>query len=194
MPLYIHAGASMQSYMGDLGTFKQWSSGLHLGIHLRNGKKINGGVNFAYGAIVGDQLDYQSEVPGATPNTHFNTTLFTAQFNLRYNFLKWKNLQLYISQGIGIIRFEPKNQFGEKLLDQFDTRAANETYSNIAAMLPTQLGAYWRLPNELTLGLQAGLSNTLTDYLDNISQWGSSNNDNIFQVKFMVQVPITLKL
>lgn len=101
---------------------------------------------------------------------------------------------IYISQGLGLIRYEPKDENNEPLQKKFDTRASNETYNNVSLMLPTQAGINYILKNGYGVGLQAGWLNPQTDYIDNISQWGNrQKNDNTFLVRFAFMVPLTYK-
>jgi hypothetical protein len=58
-------------------------------------------------------------------------------------------------------------------------------------MLPTQVGAIYLLPNQWGIGIQAGLLNPLTDYLDNIKELGNrSGNDNVMQTRLLLYVPL----
>ena len=92
-----------------------------------------------------------------------------------------------------LLRFDPQDEFNDSLVDQPFTRAANETYGNITLMLPTQIGVLYTLPNDYSIGLQVGYTNTLTDYLDNISDWSNSGGqDNIFSYRFVVHIPVSL--
>jgi hypothetical protein len=50
------------------------------------------------------------------------------------------------------------------------------------------------LPNGYGLGAQLSFWNTSTDYLDNISAWGSrAGNDNVFSFKCSLIVPLSKK-
>ena len=92
-----------------------------------------------------------------------------------------------------IMHYNPKDEFRHDLRDQNDTRAEGESYGSIAIFLPTKTGAIYFLPNNFGLGFEAGIYNTLTDYLDNVSQWGTkSGNDNALYFKFFLNIPVNI--
>ncbi len=186
----------MVSYKGDLDQGYGAASLMGvLGIKLNKEKKLNGNFNLSFGQVSGHELDYAYKGnPDATPNTYFKTTFVAFNYDLQYNFIDKPNLKVYLSQGVGILRFEVKDQFSKSLSDQSSTRDIGEDYRNLTVILPTQLGLKYILPNDMGLGLQAGYYNTLTDYIDNISQWGNkSGNDNLLSLKFQLFVPLILK-
>jgi hypothetical protein len=183
----------MNQYLGDLqASFPVYTGAVSLGMQLNRGKRLNGSFELSYGSISGQDTDYTySHDETATPNPFFSSTIFGAHYNLHFNILKKKTYTLYLSQGLGLLRYMPVDDLGRKLQDRFETRAANEVYSNSSIMLPSNLGLMYLLPNQWGLGMQLGYLNSITDYLDNISQWGNkSGNDNILRVRFAVHVPI----
>ena len=193
MPL-LHLGTSANSYRGDLGSFEKWTIGFHAGLLLNRKKRLNGSFQFGFGKVTGQTIDedYPGD-PDKTPNTFFRTNFITVNYELHYNFIKNEQMRFYLGQGFGIIHYTPKDDAGDKLQDQDNTRAEGESYGNISVILPTKLGYIYILPNKIGLGFEAGIYNTLTDYIDNISQWGTkSGNDNILYFKFSVNVPVNI--
>ncbi len=195
---YLQTGISPNSYNGDLGgSFEKWTVLFHLGVKLNHKEKLNGNLSMAFGTLNGQQINYAPppiDNVTPTPNTFFNTSVFTFNYDLHYNIIKKENLIVYASQGFGLMRFNPRDEFGNNFQDQFATRAANETYGNIAAIFPTTVGAIYFLPNQFGVGFQTSLLNSTTDYLDNISQWGlEDGNDNILQFRFTVYAPLSYK-
>lgn len=185
---------SMNQYLGDLqsSTGGGYTAAVSLGIQFNRGKRLNGSFELGYGTISGQDTDYTfmgDEL--ATPNRFFSSTIFSAHYNLHLNILKKDTYTLYLSQGLGLLRYMPTDDLDRKLQDRYDTRAANEMYSNSSMMLPSNLGFIYLLPNKWGLGLQGGYLNPLTDYLDNISQWGNkSGNDNVLRFRFALYVPL----
>ena len=58
-------------------------------------------------------------------------------------------------------------------------------------MLPTQVGANYFFKNTMGVGLQVGVLNPQTDYLDNISQLGNlENNDKVLSIRLMLIISI----
>jgi len=198
---FIEVGISANAYRGDLQAgYEKFTSGFHLGIQWMKKKRLNGAINLQIGSVSGQNPNYQysGEVTSTektpTPNRYFKTAIFTVHYELQLNLIKRRNFRLFISQGIGLIRFNPKDEFRNSLNKDLTSRADGETYSNLAFMFPTQCGFQYFLPNGVGAGFKMGWYNPATDYLDNISKWGNkSGNDKIFACRFTVMVPIRLK-
>lgn len=190
---FVHAGFSMNQYRGDLqADYPGFTGSLQLGIQLNRSKRFNGSLTIGYGTISGQNSQYRfygDET--ATPNRFFSSSFFSVQYDLHLNLLKKRQYLLYLSQGLGLFRYQPEDDRGRSLQDRFETRPSNETYGNSAVMLPTKIGALYLLPNQWGVGLEAGYLNPLSDYLDNISLWGNdSGNDNVLQLQLRVYVPL----
>lgn len=189
---YLLVGANMNSYKGDMGSFDQWNGGLQLGVRFNKKKRLNGSIHLIFGAISDQQAalepNQQSQFVG--PNNYFKSNFFSINYEAHYNLIKSSKWLVYIGQGIGFIRYTPKDEFGQKLEEQPLTRAEQETYRSTSLMLPTSIGATYFLSNGMGLALQTTLSNPLTDYLDNISELGSSGNDNILSTRFSLLFPL----
>jgi hypothetical protein len=167
---------------------------MYLGIKFNRLNKINGNFLLTLGSVTGEKVGYafdDGNLPSPTPNRFFKTNVASINYEAHYNFINKENLKVYVSQGMGILRFEPQDEYGEGLVDQIFTRSANETYGNITLILPTQIGLKFTLPNNYSVGLQLGFTNPLSDYLDNISSWSTTKgNDNIFSYRFLVYIPV----
>ncbi|MDN4164944.1 hypothetical protein QWY31_05490 [Cytophagales bacterium LB-30] len=187
---YAYVAPSAFSYAGDLGkSFTTYSAGMQVGVRLNHRKKLNGGIN-----LLGGYLSTRSnplETRNNSANTSFQTSLIGIGFDLHYSFIKTKTWQVYVSQGFGILRYQPKDENGNPLQEQNSTRSANETYGNSSAMLPTQVGANYFFKNTMGVGLQIGLLNPQTDYLDNVSLFGNpENNDKALSIRLMLIISI----
>ena len=192
----IFFGIGPSAYKGDLNdSFEKWSMVFHAGIKFNRFKKVNGNFALTIGSITGQNINYSYEdgsVPTPSPNRFFTSKLVGLNYEFHYNFINSEKVKVYASQGIGVLRFNPQDEFNDSLVDQLFSRATNETYGTITLMLPTQIGVLYILPNDYSVGVQAGYVNTLTDYLDNISAWGNKKgNDNIFSVKFEIHIPVS---
>ncbi|MTI33605.1 hypothetical protein [Xanthovirga aplysinae] len=186
-------GTSANAYKGDLSdTYHKWSASVHLGMKINKGKRINGLINLSFGNVTGQNPNFEGndEIEG-TPNRFFNTKIFTANYDLQLNLLKRKQFTVFISQGIGLLFYTPQDEFKEKFTEP--TRAPNETYSNSALTLPSQLGVNYFFKNGYGLGLQAGYLNPISDYIDNISELGDAQgNDNVFMGRAYLMIPLKL--
>lgn len=191
--IFINAGPSLIKYNGELGSYNNNSGAIQLGLQFNKQDKLNGALNFGFGSATGDDINFGPEVEISTepnPNNFFKSNFIFFHYELHYNFLRKENYQVYISQGAGIFRFNPKSDLGEDLQDLTETRFQGETYRNASIMLPTSLGGVYFLPNKYGIGLQLGFYNTMTKYIDNIGELGDNTNDNIFFLKFAVYAPL----
>lgn len=194
--LWLHTGVSMNAYKGDLSSYDQYTSAFHVGAQLNRKLRVNGNVNIGFGFINGENRNFTFEseqLPLPSPNRFFKTTFFYVNYDLHYNIIKKKNIIVYLSQGIGVMRFTPEDDDGNNLSEQQATREDGETYRKETLMLPTNIGAIYLFPNQFGISVQAGLYNTLTDYLDNISNLGDSKKDNILAFRFAFFVPVKYK-
>ncbi|WP_152425173.1 hypothetical protein [Nafulsella turpanensis] len=190
---FLYGGFAMNQFSGDLqADYNAYTGSFLVGVQLNRSKRLNGSFGISYGKISSENSEYRfSPDPTASPNRFFSSSLFTIQYELHVNMLKKENYILYLSQGIGLARYKPEDDLGNSLLNRYTTRAPNETYGNSSIMLPSRLGFMYLLPNAWGLGLEAGYLNTLTDYLDNIGQWGNrKGNDNVLQFSFKVYAPL----
>lgn len=195
---FLELGLSANSYKGDLShQYKNWAGGFNIGIIYNHSKVMNGHFNFQLGGITAQNPGYffdNGKEPQPTPNKFAKSTFVSLNYNLRVHFYKKNGWFLYAFQGIGLLRFQPKDELNNKLLTQLSTREENETYSNLTFCFPNGLGASYVLPQGYGVGLQAGWLNTTTDYLDNISVWGDrKKNDNILFYKVSFIVPLSYK-
>lgn len=186
-------GIGGSRYNGDLGNGYGSSSLLFtVGLKLNREKRLHGNVSLTLGSVSGHELGYQyDEEPSATPNTSFSTSLVGLNYDPQYYIIDWEKFKLYFSQGIGFVRYQPRDESDNNLLDQSETRPEGETYGNLALMLPTQFGVRYYIKTKYSVGLQFGWLNTMTDYLDNLNNWGNRDgNDNVFTSKVVLSFPI----
>lgn len=120
---YLFAGASANSYKGDMGEFNQWHGGFQAGIQFNKKKKLNGAIQLTFGSVSDQQkLEENIQISQTTsPNSYFKSNFFAINYEVHYNIIKTSKWLLYISQGAGFMRYTPKDEFGEKLEDQHTT-------------------------------------------------------------------------
>lgn len=192
---FLELGISPISYKGDLSQgYQKWTSAFHIGLKRNDKKRVNGHFNLMAGTINGQNIHYSFPSSTATPSRFFKTTFIALNYDVQYNIIKKDHFILFISQGIGLLRFTPKNEDNEDLSDKFNTRAKDETFNNIAFFFPHSIGFMYFLPNNYGAGFQIGRLSPATDYLDNISLLSDySKPDNILAFKFTVLAPLTYK-
>jgi hypothetical protein len=191
----IHIGVGPAAYSGDLGNgYNGASMMFNAGLSFNKHRKLNGNLRLSIGSVTGQELDYSlNDGTGvaATPNSFFKSNFIGFNFEGHLHIIQKERFRLYVSQGIGIFRFNPKDEFSNSLLDQSETRPLGESYRNIALQIPTQIGAKYYLLNDFAIGFQVGFINPITDYLDNLSAWGNKNgNDNILSLQFQLHIPL----
>lgn len=189
-------GLSANAYKGDLNeTYSKWNGFVHLGLKLNRKKRLNSQFEISFGKLKGQNLFLtRPEDNTKSVNKFFVTDVFSVNYNLFINLIKKENFAVYLSQGVGFMKFLPKDESGNELTQEIDTRATDEDYNTNAFQLPTNLGALYFFKPGFGIGYQMGLVNPLTDYLDNISQLGEkSGNDNIFRVKFSFYAPLSFE-
>ncbi|MCU0444454.1 MAG: hypothetical protein MUE85_06000 [Microscillaceae bacterium] len=190
-PILLELGISGNAYRGDLSNYQKWSACYHAGIRFNRSRLINSRLGISFGFITGENRFY--DFPGGTPNNFFRSSVFSLDYELHINLIKRPTFSVYLAQGIGLFRFQVRNDEGEDLFNRLDSRADGETFANNVFFLPTGIGANYFLKNGYGIGLQANILNTQTDYLDNISEWGLQNgNDNVLRFKFYIYAPLKI--
>jgi hypothetical protein len=190
-PILLELGVSGNAYKGDLSNYQKWSACYHLGLKFNRNRLINSRLGVSLGFITGENRFYT--FAGGTPNNFFRSSVFALDYELHINLIKRPSFAVYLTQGIGLFRFQVLNEEGEDLFNRLDSRADGETFANNVFFLPTGIGASYLLKNGYGIGLQANILNVQSDYLDNISLWGTqSGNDNVMRFKFFVYAPLKI--
>lgn len=193
---FVELGVSANSYKGDIRhSYTDWATGVNVGILFNKAKRVNGHFNLMIGSAVAQNPNYffdDGSDPQPTPNEFARIKMYAFNFDLHINLYKKNNFIVYLYQGLGLVRFDPRDSENKKLLDQLNTRAQGETYSNISFMLPHGLGVLYVSKPGFGVGFQAGYLNTTSDYLDNVSKWGDrAKKDNILSYKMTVYIPFS---
>lgn len=191
---YFFVGGSILSYKGDLSSsYEKFTSGIQLGIRFNKKKKLNGAIQLGLGKVVGQNYNYQyPDNNVGTPNTFFESNIISCNYDLVFNIIKKENINLYVSQGAGVMRFVSRDEFGSKLIDRLNTRNRNETYNNVTIFFPTSLGLIYHFPKNIHLGVAISWLRPSSDYVDNISNLSSSSTkDNIMAIRMSLFLPFT---
>ena len=193
----VSFGPATTSYSGDLNnSYSKLSGGFNIQIVTNRDKLIQTSLELNIGNIVGQNSSFQSNKnPQREPNTFFETGFGSFSFNLRAYLYRKYNFKFYLSQGIGGMRFVPKNDLEEKLIDKPITRNSDkETYSNLVIIFPRALGISYLFKNDYGISLDISQLTPMTDYIDNISQLGNPNDyDQILMYRLGVMIPIIYK-
>lgn len=192
---WVSLGFNALAYKGDLGNnYSKWSGGVHATMQFNTHKKWSGSINLTAGSLTGQDIDPSFNIPAESdrqPNTYFNTPFVSFHYQLLWNVYLKKNVRIFVGQGLGLMRYNPKDAEGNSLANQSISRAGNESSGNIALIAPTSAGAAYTFRNRFGLAYRLTLLNAATDYLDNISQLGSvSGGDNVLTHQVSLLVPV----
>ncbi len=190
---WLLTGLEIPSYTGDLNSYAQFNNGFTLGFRLNHRENLNGQIMLMAGVIKGDNRRLDLSPGQEAPNSFFNTSLIEVSYQLHYYIYQSEHFAFYISQGAGILRFNPRDEFGNSLADNALSRAENENYRNITLVLPSKIGGQYLFPNQFGINLEAGWHNPLSDYLDNISELGGGGSDNILFFRIGLMAPLGFK-
>lgn len=187
-PFKVGLSALGTNYHGDLNqTWEKFNLGFNFNLQFEKRKKIMPQVNLTMSSITGQDLNHN---PKKDTYNNFVKTNFTAlDIRLLYRFTPKKQGTFYASIGGGLLFYNPKDMNGNALIEDKTSRAENETYSNVAFILPTVVG-YKRYLNPYTsLYIEFASMNPQTKYLDNINQLGNyKKNDRIFAISLGIQI------
>jgi hypothetical protein len=177
-PTYKKPGVQLSAFMQF--DPNRW---LNVGLWFSAGEvqSENRGVRFF------DQSEFQI-------NDFARANYYSLHVEASFHLLKKSNYSVYLAQGFGFMRFTVFDRDKNNLANQLDSRAQGEDYSNLTVLLPTTLNAYYFLPNDFGIHFRTGWLNPQTDYLDNISEFGNSdNNDNLFILQLSIIKRFRLK-
>ncbi len=181
---YITLDIAPVAYKGDLGNaYSQWDRAFGVSYHVLKAGKFSRGFGFLAGKIRGNDLNFQAD-GNIVPNRSFSTSFYSGQYDFHYNFLRNDNFIAYAGASVGLLFFNVKDDAGNKLSTQLNTRKKGEDYANMTFFMPIKAGAMYQFDNGIGLGFQAGFLNPFTKYLDNIAFLGKNRRDNILFAKF----------
>lgn len=192
----FYIGVSPVAYKGDLSaSYSDFNFAFSAGLKFNRNKRLNGQLNLTVGKISGQTMDkFFYKIPDDStvkPVNYVKTPFFAVDYSLQYNFIKKKNFIFFLGQGVGIMNYTPKDEYGKALTEKSSSRNADESLTSIAICMPSRIGIIGLFDNGIGLGINAGFLNTFTDYLDNISELGKKQgNDNILTYNFLVYFPL----
>jgi hypothetical protein len=186
---FLVAGANALAYKGSLQkSYARWTPGFQFGVYFQKRKLVNGMLTATFGQVIGEDRDYSKPAKFSDqiqPVSKFQTNIFSLQYELQLLLFRYKGFRLFASQGIGFLRFTPKDWEGNSLIEKDRTRAPDESYSKNSIQFPTQVGLQYWFPNKMGFGIQAGWLNSTSKFIDNMSKLsGNEVADNIATFRF----------
>jgi hypothetical protein len=189
-PLKVGLGLTGLTYRGDLTIneedYLRMYPGGNMFLQFANQKAFRLRLNAGFGKLV-EQVDRPSlqwESSRVT-NSYFETSIFYLDLRLMRYFLRKQAVQPYIGIGPGIFFFNPKDQYGNFLIDNIFTRESGEDFLTTVFVFPVTGGISLRLNKSLDISADYTFRLNMTDYVDNIGMLGEqSGRDQVhaFQV------------
>jgi Outer membrane protein beta-barrel domain len=174
-PLRLGLGLLATSYIGDLnshgGAWERFSPGASLSLQFDSDHLLSPQLNAGFGKFVSQDRTLQA-VDGVQPNTFVQTTFFFVDLRLKARFLREMPVHPYLSAGVGLLGYTPKDADANNLIDNAATRQDGELFGSMTAGLPLSAGLEVRMSPILHLGLEYSYRITSSDYLDNIGLLG----------------------
>ncbi len=184
-PMRLGVGLVGAAYKGDLTTngdaLHRFYPGYNFTLQFASEKLISPQLNAGFGRFVTQDRDI-SAVDGIQPNTFVDTRFFHVDFRLKARFLRGIAFHPYLSAGIGFFGYTPYDIAGNNLLDNLSTRNEGETYGSIAASFPLSMGFEVEMSSLVMIGMEYTFRSTTSDYLDNISQLGSQDGNDMLNI------------
>lgn len=183
-PLRLGVGLLGSTYVGDLNTsgdaLSRFTPGASLSLQFASQHLLSPQLNVGFGKIVAQDRDIPA-VEGVQPNTFVQTPFFFVDLRLKAKFLREAPVHPYVSAGVGLLGYTPKDMDGNNLIDNYATRNDGETFGSMAASFPLNAGLEVPLNAILMLGLEYTYRATTTDYIDNVGQLGLRNGKDKLQ-------------
>ncbi len=195
--LVLHAQGQLETgvylgyanYLGDLvePTFTLKQSEFSGGVWLRYdfSDKINFKSSLVFGKIAGDDANYSNNsVRAASFESPFIEGALVAEYDFfgRRQPIKsvgiFKALSPYAYAGFGLGLFNTSTRFGSSSPEaSMDLR---ENYSDVQMIVPVGFGIRAYVSRSTSLGVDFGIRNTFTDYLDGVSKAGNPDNNDLY--------------
>jgi hypothetical protein len=138
-------------------------------------------VQAYHGTLYADEKLFPASAFRASRGFSFKTPLTEISAQAQWHFLNIDNgftitdsdpfISVYASAGLGVAMFNPRVVYNEPN-PVFDDVSIDKyaKYSKRTPVIPLGIGAKFRLTESLKLGIEAGLRQTFTDYIDGISK------------------------
>jgi hypothetical protein len=185
----LMVGANALAYKGSLqNSYNHWTPGIQVGLRFEKRKLVNGMLSATFGTVIGEDRAYKKPSKFGDefqPVSKFETSFFSLHYEAQVTLFRYKGFRLFISQGVGLFRFTPKDWQGKSLIEEDRTRNKGESYSKNSMQFPTQIGLLHWFPNQMGFGFQTGWLNPLSNYIDNMSDLSSNDvSDNVASFRF----------
>lgn len=179
-PLRIGLGLMGAAYAGDINyggeQFFRFYPGFDLSFEFHGDALIKPQLRAGYGKFVAQNRKLEA-VPGYRVSKFVETSFFFIDFRLKARFLRKTAFNPYLSAGIGMLSYTPRDAEGHALADNFESRLEEEQYGSMTAAFPLSVGIDVRFSPILSLGFDFTHKPTTSDYLDNLGKLGTKEGN-----------------
>lgn len=179
-PLRIGLGLMGAGYAGDLNykgeQFYRFYPGFNLSFEFHGKALIKPQLQAGYGKFVSQNRSLEP-IQGYRVSKYVETSFFFLDFRLKARFFRKTAFNPYLSAGIGMLNYTPRDAQGNALADNFESRLEEEQYSSMTATFPLSVGIDLRFSPILSVGFDFTHKPTTTDYLDNLGKLGLKNGN-----------------
>ena len=187
---FVNFSAGTAAYKGSLSSaYAAPGPMFNLGVVIAKNKRLNGNFQIGGGEISYGAYQAATNSASNRANTFFSTRFYSFSYQLRYNFFLYKRHIAYAAAGIGLLRYSPEDENGNKLINRPETRALGEEYSEVMTFLPLTATYQYKLPKQWRAGVSVGYLNLNGTHFDNIDQLGR-RRDNLFTAQVILQIPL----
>lgn len=168
--------------------------GLGARLHITNFMALRGNFNYA---VVSGADSLSNHVDRKTRNLSFQTSLYEGSLLLELSIINWKHLtgervnssrggraNLYVFGGMAFFAFKPQAYYQDRWYDLQPLGTEGQgikpntpKYKLNSSALVMGLGYRYLLGGRWSLGFEAGIRKTNTDYLDDVSKEYWDNNE-----------------
>lgn len=192
---FLFAGLNSISYKGSLSpTYAVWTPAFKFGVAFQKRKILNEMLSLTFGRFIGESRDYKlpsTANSSLQPVNRFRTDFISINYDLQILLFQYRSLRIFISQGVGLMRFTPKDWDGNILIDRNRTRNPDEDFNSVTLSFPTQIGLRYSFSNGMAFGFQAGWLNVRSNYLDNMNELSdNSRGDNLAVYRMQYFIPL----
>jgi hypothetical protein len=189
----IVAGFSSWQYSGSYAGSQPLNAGFFVGFKTNKARYFNTRFELGFGRAQGQSMTFANLYGNSNqgPSPSFITDIYYGGLDLNLNILKKPSHTLYITGGIGLMRFDPKDGQGNGLATINTTRQLGEAYSQSSVWFPLGIGATYWILNGPGIGLQVTYQNPSTRYIDNVDKLSpNSVADQLFVTRVSIFIPL----
>lgn len=186
--LQLGIGMTATNYRGDLTdknfALNRFYPGINISLQGEGHSRLHGQFNIGVGNFSEQtgQKQYALQAPDSIrPNRFVATSLIYGDVRMKMKLLNHRRMQPYISAGGGFLFYSPKDRRNLGLLDQEQTRLAEESYQLITLQAPLSVGFMYKITPIFGLGIDYTYRFLATDYIDNIGKLGLKPGNDALQ-------------